>query len=699
VGIEQIMRDWSNDNDLDYSVQAISANGYVIFSHKKERPAKHTKMISKPIYQDGRLVLTLKLERDLTTVKSQSRDIQNNFIFIGASFALFFGFTIWFMLHRYAFTPLAREISRRQHAENALTQANENLERRVEERAAAVTRLSGVVEQTDDIVVIASPTGVVEYVNPAFERITGYTLQEIFGKPIGSIKSGLHDNAFYKDLWTTIQSGEPFREIFINRKKNGDLYYEEKTITPLRDKDGNINSFVSTGKDISERIEFQEKLQHMATHDALTGLPNKLMINDRLSHAIEQAERNQQKIAVLFLDLDRFKHINDSLGHSTGDSLLKTIGVKLEHCLRKGDTVGRFGGDEFTIIMEGTKDFNDINLVSQKILEKVSEPILIGGYEITTSASIGITVFPDDSDNVDSLLKSADVAMYRAKARGGNAFQFYTHDMSVRALERMELQNRLSHALERGELLLHYQPRISLETGQVTGMEALLRWDSPQFGLVGPDRFIPILEETGKIVEVGHWVIREACHFNASLAKRGLPSLRVSVNLSARQFHDDKLISLLEEICQGHSRDTQTLEIEITESLLVDNIDQAVKILRQLQELGIHVSIDDFGTGYSCMSYLKRLPIDLLKIDRSFATDIPDDKDDVAICQSIKALGESLGLRLVAEGIETEPQLEFFKNLGCDEIQGFHISRPLSEEAFTRFLLEHEKRASRGIRI
>lgn len=691
VEVENILTDWVNDNNLDCSVKVVVANGFELFSWTRAEPASHTRKIERKIVDKDRLLLTLTLERDLSAVVADVKSQKQKYLMVGLVFAGVFGMLIWILLNRFAFSPLEQEISRRQEAEEELLQINEDLERRVDRRTTAIKKLSSVVQQTDDIVIISNPQGIAEYVNPAFEKITGYLSNEIVGNKIGLIKSGLHEDGFYKQLWEAITAGNSFRDVFINRKKNGDIYYEEKTITPLKDEQGEIQSFVSTGKDISDRVEIQEKLHHMATHDALTELPNRLMVNDRLAHAIQQTERSQLKIAVIFIDLDRFKQVNDSLGHPAGDSLLKVIANKLTSHLRKGDTLARLGGDEFTIIMEGIEHIKDIIAVLQKMLDVVSEPVLIGGYEIISSASMGITIYPDDATDVNTLLKNADVAMYRAKSKGGNSFQFYTHDMSVQADERMELQHSLNHALERDEFRLYYQPRIDARTGRVVGMEALLRWVHPKLGLVGPLRIIPILEETGKIVEVGHWIFRNACAFNAELERKGFKALRVSVNLSARQFHDENLLQCIEKIRTQQNFDTSYLEVEITESLLVDNVDIAVSVLDRLHAAGVHIAIDDFGTGYSSMSYLKRFPIDALKIDRSFVKDIPTDKDDVAIVNAIVALGESLGMSLVAEGVETAAQLEYFTGLDQCEIQGFYISKPLPQEEFVAWLIKYNK--------
>jgi diguanylate cyclase (GGDEF)-like protein/PAS domain S-box-containing protein len=689
VEIENILGDWTRSNKLDHTVNVVASNGFELFSWTNDLPAPHTKRLEQKIVNEGRLLMTISLERDLSTVLSEAERKKQEYLLMGLAFAGIFGVLIWFLLDKFAFSPLEKEIKHRHIAEGDLLRINDELETRVEERTSAIKKLSGVVQQTDDIVVITDPHGIVEYVNPAFEKITGYSSEEVVGNDLGAINSGLHENKFYETLWRTINAGKSFRDVFINRKKNGDIYYEEKTITPLKDSNEQIQNYVSTGKDISDRIEIQEKLHYMATHDALTELPNRLMVIDRLKHAIQQAERSPSMIAVIFIDLDRFKQVNDSLGHPAGDSLLKVIAEKLKTHLRKGDTLGRLGGDEFTILMEGIHHIDDVIVVVQKMLEAVSEPVLIGGYEIISSASMGITLFPDDASDVDTLLKNADVAMYRAKSQGGNTFQFYTHDMSVQADERMKLHHSLNHALERDEFKLFYQPKVNVHTGKVVGMEALLRWDHPEMGLLGPLKFIPILEESGKIVEVGNWVFHKACAFNAKLQRKGFKHLRVSVNLSARQFQDENLVQCIEDICTKQKLDTSNLEIEITESLLVENVETAVTVLDKLHHAGVHIAVDDFGTGYSSMSYLKRFPIDTLKVDKSFVEDIPDDKEDVAIVRAIVALADSLGLNLVAEGVETAAQLQFFTEVEQCDVQGFYISKPKPEEEFIAWMTEY----------
>jgi len=589
-----------------------------------------------------------------------------------------------------------REERRRAIAEQALQESHDRLEERIEERTQELVavneslryeieeraraevqmrKLSRVVEQTDAAVLITNHDGVTEYINPAFENKTGYCADEIIGRRPDLIKSGQHDTSFYQRLWDTILAGEIFRETFINRCKDGSLYYEEKTITPLKDDQGRVTHFVSTGKDITDRVEAQERLSYLAHHDVLTDLPNRMLLIDRLGHALAQAQRNECLVAVFFMDLDRFKTINDSLGHSAGDLLLKAVADRLRQCIRDSDSIARLGGDEFTVVVEGVKDVREVVKVADKVLEAIAQPFNIDGHELLTSVSIGITLFPFDDDDIETLLKNADTAMYRAKKAGGNTYAFFTADMSEEAVRRLAMENRLRYALERQEFTLHYQPRVDVHACRVSGVEALLRWQDPEGGVVSPVEFIPLLEETGMIISVGEWVLRTACRDIQAMVDWA--SLRVSVNLSPRQFQQKDLVATVTQILEETGLDPQRLELEITESLLVDNIEAVATTLYALSELGIHVAVDDFGTGYSSLSYLKRLPIDCLKVDRIFVKDITEDADDAEIVKAIIAMAHSLRMDVVAEGVETQDQLQFLRDLSCEEIQGYFFSPPL----------------------
>jgi diguanylate cyclase (GGDEF)-like protein len=437
--------------------------------------------------------------------------------------------------------------------------------------------------------------------------------------------------------------------------------------------------------EINERIKAQDSLQFQAHHDALTGLPNRMLLRDRLEHAFAQSNRTGMPVAIMLLDLDGFKLVNDSLGHHNGDELLKTVAMRLRNCVRDYDTVSRLAGDEFTVLLEGINNIDDASLVAQNILAVVEEPIFIGGHEVSVTTSIGITVYPADSRNIDELLKNADTAMYRAK-KSGNAYMFFTTEMTTHALERLETQNQLRHALERDEFRLHYQPRIDIQTDTASSFEALLRWQHPRRGLVPPCEFIQLLEESGLIIPVGEWALRTACMFNQRRIDAGQQPLRVSVNLSPRQFNDKQLVNRVVQCLEETGMNSKYLELEITESLLIDNIDAAVKVLVSLHARGINISIDDFGTGYSSMSYLKRLPINTLKIDRSFIRDVTDDADDATIVKTIIAMAHSLRLHVTAEGVETREQLQFLKEQGCEEAQGYLFSKPIPADEIESWL-------------
>ncbi|MBI3547158.1 MAG: EAL domain-containing protein [Gammaproteobacteria bacterium] len=547
-------------------------------------------------------------------------------------------------------------------------------------------KLSSVVEQTADAVVVTNREGIIEYVNSAFETITGYSRAEAMGQTPRLIKSGKHDKEFYGHLWKTILSGHVYRNIFINRRKDGAHYYEEKTITPIKDEQSRITHFVSTGKDITERMQAQERLQYLAYHDVLTTLPNRVLFMDRLEQALARAPRRARQLAVIFLDLDRFKVINDTLGHDFGDRLLQVLAERLGSCVREGDTVARVGGDEFAILLDDMASNDDVVFVARKIIEVFAKPLNVYQRELFVTTSVGISVFPNDGEDAKSLLKNADTAMYRAKEAGRNTYQFYSADMSVKAVERLTLETGLRRSLERNELVLHYQPLVDLKSGRIIAAEALLRWQHPQLGLVQPAEFIPLLEETGMIVAIGEWVMRQACHQAYAWQQQTKRPLRVTVNLSARQFSEPNLSAHVTQMLQETRLDPTLLEFEITESILMQHAASTIETLLRLGGLGCRFAIDDFGTGYSSLAYLKRFPIHVLKIDRSFVRDIPGDNDDAAIVSTIIAMAHNLKLQVIAEGVETEQQLAFLRASGCDAMQGYLFSRPVPAEEFARLL-------------
>lgn len=551
---------------------------------------------------------------------------------------------------------------------------------------AMMQHLSMAIAQTADSVIITNKEGIIEYVNPAFEVTTGYSAHEVIGKTPHIINSGKHDNEFYKDMWNKILNGEIYRNVFINRHKNGSLYYEEKTISPVRDKAGVIINFVSTGKDITARIRTEEHLHRIAYHDILTELPNRLLFMERLEHALERRLKKDQMVALMFIDMDHFKKINDTLGHDVGDDVLKVFANTLTNCVRKEDTVARLGGDEFGILIEEITHISDINTIAEKIIDAVSQPILIHGHELFITTSIGISLYPGDGDNSLTLLKHADTAMYRAKENGRNSFSFYSSEMSRVIMDRLRIETELHHAIDNNELILHYQPQIDIKSAKLVGLECLIRWNHPTKGLLSPDVFIPLLEETGLITMATQQVLHQACMKGQEWEQRFNKRLRISVNLSGQLFLSDSLAKTINQTLDQTGFDPALLELEITESVLMQHNHTLLDNIQAIHKAGIRLALDDFGTGYSSLSYLKRFPVDTLKIDRSFIKDITRNNEDASIVKAIIAMAHSLNLNTVVEGVETQEQLDFVRQLNCDQVQGFFYSPAVSDEEIEKIL-------------
>jgi diguanylate cyclase (GGDEF)-like protein len=430
------------------------------------------------------------------------------------------------------------------------------------------------------------------------------------------------------------------------------------------------------------------ELNHLAYHDALTDLPNRILFEDRLTQALALSQRNRQTLGVLFLSLDRFKKVNDTLGHAQGYRLLKEVAGRLVRCVREGETVARFEGDEFAVLLPQINGTEDVIEITQQIREALKLPFTIDGQEIFVATSIGISLYADDGEDAPTLLKNAGAALYRAKEQGGDNYQFYTADMNAKALKRLALENSLRRALERREFVVYYQPQVEINTRQVVGMEALVRWQHPEMGLVCPAEFIPLAEDTGLITPIGEWVLRTACAQSRTWQDEGLAPLRVAVNLSARQFQQQDLSDMVVRILQETGLDSHDLELELTESSIMKNAESAVSTLRELKAMGVQITVDDFGTGYSSLGYLKRLPIDTLKIDQSFVRDVTTDPDDAALVMAMITLAHNLRLKVVAEGVETEEQLRFLHLLRCDEGQGYLFGKPVAADAFRQLLLK-----------
>ncbi len=545
-------------------------------------------------------------------------------------------------------------------------------------------------EYSTDLITKYKPDGLCMYASPSVINVLGYRSDEMVGTHVfhhfhpDDLKS--KRRFFSKLLDTSSDSAFCYRV----RKKDGDYIWLETTSTAILDPESKeIIEVIAVSRDITERKETEERLLFLANYDSLSGLPNRALFRDRLRRAVARAQRNETQVALFFIDLDRFKTINDSLGHHAGDQLLRSVSRRLKQFARKGDTIARLGGDEFTIILEGINDSEDAVKVAEKILELMTPPFRLDGHEIVVTPSIGITIFPNDADDMRNLLKNADTAMYRAKEQGGNCFQFYTSDMNEKAYESLVLETSLRHALEREEFKLYFQPQIDLHTHNIIGIEALLRWDNPERGLLNPNEFIPFTEETGLIEPIGEWVLRTACKEAVHWQQMGLPAFRVAVNLSLRQFVANDFVTLVANVLKETGLEAKYLELEITESFLAQNVDQTAEVLSNLHQLGVQLSIDDFGTGYSSLSYLKRFPLNTLKIDQSFVRDIMSDPDDATIAEAIIAMGQSLNLNVIAEGVETEEQVCFLRGRGCDWIQGHLVSEPLSSPQFIKWLKQN----------
>ena len=560
------------------------------------------------------------------------------------------------------------------------------------ERSVATDRLSRrilsqALEQTADIVMITDVYGNIEYVNHAFENCTGFGLNEVLGQKPNVLRSGKHNNSFYCKLWDTIRRGGVFRGVIENRRKDNSIYYEEKTITPLINDDGVITNYVSTGRDVSENMLTQKRLRHLAYCDILTGLPNRVQVRRELSQAISHSERHNQSLAVLFLDLDRFKNINDSLGHDLGDRLLREVARRLRHTLRNDDTIARNGGDEFVVLLRGPLNENDVVRVANKLLGSFTEPFTLEGYKHQMCVSIGISLYPEDHVTMRGLLKGADIAMYQAKAQGGSCYCFYSRDMERRVLERMELEQYLLKGIAENELFNVYQPQYEISGQRLMGAEALLRWQHPNMGLICPDRFIPIAEDTGDIMSLGAKVLLEACKQLVEWRKGGIDIPHISVNLSPRQLSHPGISRQVAETLSSTGLEPHALILELTESALMQNPEQAARSLAELKSLGVMLSVDDFGTGHSSLSYLRRFPLDCIKVDRSFVQDLPNNKEASALVEAIVQMAHSLNMSVVAEGVETDQQLEFLYRTGCEGAQGYLLGKPMPATDFARHSL------------
>jgi diguanylate cyclase (GGDEF)-like protein/PAS domain S-box-containing protein len=586
---------------------------------------------------------------------------------------------------------LRHEVETRTHE---LRAANELLARENREREAAQAELKladKVIESSAESIMITDERSRIVRVNDAFCRTTGYSPEEVLGRDPSLLNSGRHDEAFFEGMYSTLRVDGHWQGEIWNRRRSGEIFPQWLGITVLKDAEGKPAHFVSIGTDISERKASEERIHYLAHYDALTGLPNRLLLRDRVQQAIVQATRSGEKVALLSLDLDRFKIVNDTLGHQTGDELLRQVVGRLKLAVRSSDTVSRQGGDEFVIVSLGHSGPQTAGRIAAKINDRLAEPFFCAGREVRVSSSIGIAMYPDDGTDFETLIKKCDIAMYHAKESGRATHRFFTDALNANSHDRLQLEADLRRAVEKQEFVLHYQPQIDLETRRVVGAEALVRWNDPARGMVPPGLFIPLAEEIGLIVPMDHWVMAEACRQARAWEDAGLPAITISVNLSALVFRQPDLIERVGATLATSGLAPERLELELTESVLVDDVEKMIETVRRLKALGVKLAIDDFGTGYSSLAYLKRFAVDKLKIDQSFVRG--DDPQDAAIVQAVIQLGQSLQLKTIAEGAETEAQVQRLRSKGCYEVQGYYFSRPLPADEFVAFL----RRAADGV--
>jgi diguanylate cyclase (GGDEF)-like protein/PAS domain S-box-containing protein len=583
-----------------------------------------------------------------------------------------------------ALEGLIQDITKRKNAETALREAER--------------RYHGLFDNAIEGIFRTTVEGNYLDANPALAHIYGFESPQ-------ELMASLHDIG--RQLYVDPQRREEFMRIVKARgsvtgfeaqvyRKNGDVIWISENARLVLDEDGKPVGYEGTVEDITERRLYQTRIERQANYDTLTGLANRSLLQDRLEQALLTAASFGTRVAVAFVDLDRFKYINDSLGHHVGDELLKEVAARIESCVRECDTVARLGGDEFVLLLNGHSGPDSVRAIMESLLAAISQPWIIGQGEFHVSCSIGVALHPEDGEDARALLKHADSAMYRAKDSGRNNFQFFTRELNTLMTERLEMEGHLRRALERDQFVLCYQPRVDLEGGHIVGAEALLRWRIPNRGTIPPKRFIGLSEETGLIVPIGTWVLRTACAQNKAWQDEGLPPIVVSVNVSPRQFRRENIVQTVAEVLRDTGLEARYLELELTESMVMHDAPQLLAMLDELKNLGVQISVDDFGTGYSSLSYLKRFPVDRLKIDRSFVEHIARDADDAVIVRAIIALGHNLGLKVVAEGVESEEQLRFLRMNLCDEAQGYLLGRPASSRHLRRRFVTRSRPALRA---
>ncbi|WP_122667150.1 EAL domain-containing protein [Pseudomonas viridiflava] len=598
-------------------------------------------------------------------------------------------------------TELAREIEQRRKAERSLREAQAELETRVVQRTQELEeanlalsksppRLAATVfEAASEGIVIFDPDYNILAVNQAFSRVTGYEQEDMVGRKVTDIASSRDARRHFQVIHQSLEQTGCWEGELVETRKNGELYPQWLHLSVVRDIAGNMSHIVGFFADLSARRQSEERMRYLTHYDELTGLANRSLFKERLHEASQRVRQGGRSLALLHINLDRFKLLNDSLGHEVADQLLKQVSRRLGSTLPEADTIARLSGDEFAVLFDSYGSLSSLTRVTTRLLAKLRTPISVAGHELVVSASVGISLLPDSAREISALVNQANIAMQHAKHLGGNNFQFFTESLQASTLERLQLEIQLRRAIEGRQLEVFYQPKLSLATGRLDAAEALVRWRHPERGMVPPGDFISLAEETGLIVSIGEIVLREACRQACEWQSQGLEPIRVSVNLSVHQLRQGKLVSLVRQVLEETGLAPHWLELELTESQLLDNVEHIITTFQQLRELGVKLAIDDFGTGYSSLSYLKRFPVDYVKIDQAFIRGLGEGTEDAAITRAIIDMAHSLGLKVVAEGVETQTQLDFLRGNGCDEVQGYLISRPIEAEILAEVLREN----------
>lgn len=649
------------------------------------------------------------MREDVTQAFIPARQLRERILLMGVGLGLMFAWIGWLMAGRIA-GPITR-ISRTAdkiaagdltcavpvqlgegevaHLSSAIHDMVASLTREISERRKAEEglRLSAeVFANNSEAIMITDASNCIVMINRAFTEITGYTDSEVIGRNPRLLSSGKQSQGFYQEFYAALHGKNQWRGEIWNKRKSGEIFPEWVTVSVLRDEQQAITHYIAVYLDLSERKREEERIQYLANYDVLTGLPNRYLLGDRLEQGLNHAQRHQAKLAVMFIDLDHFKNINDSLGHDVGDALLKMVADRLKLCLRRADTIARQGGDEFVAVIGDLNSEDEAIFIAEKMIASLSEPFAIGEMQLSVTPSIGVSIFPDDGATAVQLLRNADLAMYRAKDSGRNRLEFYEAEMNDKAVQRLQLETELRGAIAKQQLMVYYQPRVQVSSGEVVGMEALLRWQHPDLGFVSPAQFIPVAEDSGLINEIGDWVLQQVAMQQRIWQSQGYRIVPVAVNLSARQFGQKNFAEKIQSIVRNAGLPCRYIELELTESMLVDMGPDSIRAMDKLSEAGFDLALDDFGTGYSSLSRLKLLPVSSLKIDQSFVRDIDTDENDEAIVNATAVLAHAMEMKVVAEGVETLSQLDFIRDSNCEEYQGYLFCRPVPEDVAVTFL-------------